>query len=205
MRGLLLDLDRTLVDLQTYTDYEAALVDLEERLGDLPGAEVPDTYWRPATLRAMEVLTALAGDDRWHVASEVIEAHELAAVPRSTAMDGLDVFLAGIAGMPAAVVTLTGPEAARRALDRHGIDLPVVVGRRADLAPKPAPDQLLAAARLLGMEPGDLTMIGDSSWDGEAAVGAGTGFVGVGSKDFGPSTPVGRDLVEVLGLLRGAG
>jgi len=202
--GLLLDLDRTLVDIQTFTDYETAVADLEERFGDLPGADVPQTYWRPATLRAMEVLTAWIGDDRWQEASDIIETHELAAVPQSVAMPGLVAFLEGIAGVPAAVVTLTSTGAAHRALQRHGIDVPVVVGRRADLAPKPAPDQLLAAATLLGVDPQDLTMIGDSSWDGDAAHAAGTGFIGIGSKEFGPATPVGGDLIEVLALLREA-
>ncbi len=44
MSGLLIDLDRTLVDIQTFTDYEAAIANLEERFGDLPGADVPQTY-----------------------------------------------------------------------------------------------------------------------------------------------------------------
>jgi phosphoglycolate phosphatase-like HAD superfamily hydrolase len=201
MIGLLLDLDRTLVDLQTFTDYEAALTDLEKRFGNLPGADVPATYWRPATLRAMEVLTALSGDDRWQQASDIIERHELAAVRESVAMPGLGVFLDAIADVPVAVVTLCGAEAARRALERHGIDIPLVIGRRLDLRPKPAPDQILAGATALDMAPNDLTMIGDSSWDRDAALAAGAGFVGVGSKDFGPETPVAATLDEVLSLL----
>lgn len=201
MSGLLIDLDRTLVDLQTFTDYEAALADLESSLGDLPGADVPQTYWRPATLRSMEVLTALSGDDRWQQASNIIETHELAAVPKSTAMPGLAVFLDAIVGRPVAVVTLCGPEAANRTLEQHGIDIPIVIGRRFDLRPKPAPDQILAGAAALERAPSELTMIGDSSWDRDAALAAGAGFVGVGSKDFGPETPVARTLDEVLALL----
>jgi len=201
MSGLLIDLDRTLVDLQTFTDYEAALTDLEERFGDLPGADVPATYWRAATLRAMEVLTALSGDDCWQQASDMIETHELAAVPKSVAMPGLGVFLDAIVGRPVAVVTLCGPEAAHLALERHGINIPLVVGRRFDLQPKPAPDQILAGAAAIDMAPRELTMIGDSSWDRDAALSAGAEFVGVGSKDFGPETPVAKSLDGVLSLL----
>ncbi len=51
----------------------------------------------------MEVLTAWIDDDRWQEASHIIEAHELAAVPHSTAMPGLATFLEGIAGWPAVV------------------------------------------------------------------------------------------------------
>ena len=200
MKALLLDLDRTLVDVQSFTDYEASVVDLEARFGELPGSDIPETYWRPATLRAMEVLVAWAGDPRWQEASDLIEAHELAAVEVSTPMPGVARFVDAIAGIPTVVVTLMGPAAARAALDRHGIDLPVI-GRRVDLRPKPAPDQLLAGAELLGVEASACTMVGDSSWDHGAAVAAGAGFVGVGSTDFPPGVPVAADLVTALGLL----
>jgi len=200
VRGLLVDLDRTLVDVQSFTDYGAALVDLETRFGELPSSRVPATYWRSATLRAMEVLVAWAGDPRWQEASELVEAHELAAVEASRPMPGVERFVAAIAGIPTVVVTLMGPAAARAALDRHGIDLPVV-GRRVELRPKPAPDQLVAAAELVGVAVSACTMVGDSSWDHEAAVAAGAGFVGVGSTDFPPGVPVAADLVEALSLL----
>ncbi len=201
MSGLLIDLDRTLVDLQTFTDYETAVAELERCFGDLPGADMPQTYWRPATFRAMEVLAALSGGDRWQHASDIIETYELAAVPESAAMPGLAVFLDAIADRQVAVVTLSGTEAANRALRQHGIDVPLVIGRRFDLQPKPAPDQILAGAAALDMAPSELTMIGDSSWDRDAALAAGAKFVGVGSKDFGPETLVASTLDGVLELL----
>ncbi len=200
IHGLLLDLDRTLVDVQSFTDYEAAVADLEARFGELPGSDIPETYWRPATLRAMEVLVAWAGDPRWQEASDLIEAHELAAVEVSTPMPGVERFVTTIAGIPTMVVTLMGPTAARAALDRHGIDLPVV-GRRVDLRPKPSPDQLLAAAELLGVDASSCTMVGDSSWDHGAATAAGCRFVGVGSTDFGPGVTVVDDLAAALDAL----
>ncbi len=64
MSGPLIDLDRALIDVQTIADLEAAVADLEERFGDLPGAGVPQTYWRPVTLRAMKVPTTWISDER---------------------------------------------------------------------------------------------------------------------------------------------
>jgi len=202
MTVLLLDLDRTLVDVQSFTDYERALADLRERFGELPGAATPETYWRPATVRAMAVLVALIGDARWQEASDLIESHEMAAVVSSTAMAGLGSFLEATRNMPKAVVTLMGPSAARATLDRHGIGADGLVGRRADLRPKPAADQLLAGALLLDVEPAACVMVGDSTWDRDAARAAGMRFVGVGRADFEDDTLVADDLGGVVELLR---
>jgi phosphoglycolate phosphatase-like HAD superfamily hydrolase len=44
---------------------------------------------------------------------------------------------------------------------------------------KPNAEPLLAAAAELGLEPDQLTMIGDAIWDGEAARRCGTHFIGL--------------------------
>lgn len=201
MTVLLLDLDRTLVDVQSYTDYEAAVRALEARFGELPDAAGPETYWRPATRRAMDVLLAWSGMPWWEEASAIVEAHELAAVTASTPMPALEGFLAATAEVPRVVVTLMGPAAARATLDHHGVGIGPLVGREPHLAPKPAADQVLAGLDLLGASPADAVMVGDSSWDAEAARAAGVRFVGVGSSDFGPEVPVAADLAGVVDLL----
>lgn len=186
--AVLLDLDRTLVDVQSSTDYAAALADVERLIGGWDDPPTPPTGWDVPTRRAMGVLVALSGDPRWQQVSDVIEAHERAAVSSSTAMPGLAAALQRTAGMPRAVVTLMGPGAAAAALAAHGVDVAVVVGRRSDLAVKPAPDQVLVACRALDVDPVDAVMVGDSSWDAGAAVAAGCGFVGVtlgGRSEFG--------------------
>ena len=177
--AVLFDLDRTLVDVQSTTDYGAALRDVEALLGRWEDPPVPPTGWDGPTRRAMGVLVGLAGDARWQAVSDLVEAHELAAATRSTAMPGLAEALATTAGVPRAVVTLMGPAAARAALQHHDIPIDVVVGRRPDLAVKPAPDQLLAACQALQVAPGDAAMVGDSTWDARAATAAGCRFVGV--------------------------
>ncbi len=85
-RALLLDLDRTLVDLQSFTDYAAALSDVEALLGRWSGADVPETDWDQPTMACMSVLHSLLGDPRWRQVSDAIAVHELAAVDQSTLM-----------------------------------------------------------------------------------------------------------------------
>ncbi len=179
MSAILFDLDRTLVDVQSYTDYPAALADVEAMIGAWEDPPTPPTGWDGSTRRCMGILVALSGDERWQAVSDVIEHHELDAVGRSQAMPGLTEALATTERLPCAVVTLLPPRAARAALDRHGIAIEHVVGRRPDLRPKPAPDQLLEGCRLLGVHRADAIMIGDSTWDQRAAEAAGCGFTGV--------------------------
>lgn len=83
-------------------------------------------------------------------------------------------------------MTLLADKPARAALQRHEVDIPVVVSRSADLRPKPAPDQIIEACRLLGVCPSGTVMIGDSTRDAQAASRAGCRFVGV------PATVAGR-------------
>jgi phosphoglycolate phosphatase len=198
VKALLLDLDRTLIDIQSYTDYAAALEDLTRELGEVAEVEVPATGWDSPTIRCMQILVALAGRPEWERASDLIERRELAALPSSQAMPGLgELFETLSGGLPVAVVTLLGPNATSQVLEMHGVDVPVTVPRRPDLRPKPAPDQLLEACRRLGVKPGETVMVGDSTWDQEAAAAAGAGFIGVTNSrpsEFPPGTKTVSDL-----------
>lgn len=204
MRAVLFDLDRTLVDLQTYTDYGAALADVEALVGAWDDPPTPATDWDTPTQSCMSILVALSGDPRWTEASDLITAHELLAVPLSHAMPRLEQAMSLSEHLPRAVVTLLAEEPARAALRHHGVDIPVLVPRRADLRPKPAPDQIVEACRLLGVAPSEAVMIGDSSWDSEAAANAGCGFVGVAATSTGPfrwgsGVATAPDLVGAIG------
>ena len=205
MRAVLFDLDRTLVDLQTYTDYAAALADVEVLVGAWKDPPTPATDWDTPTQRCMSILVALSGDPRWTEVSDLITAHELQAIPLSHPMPRLAEAMVRTDHLPRAVVTLLSEEPARTALAYHGVDIPVLVPRRADLRPKPAPDQVVEACRLLGVSPSDAVMIGDSSWDSEAASDAGCTFVGVaatesGGSHFGSDVPTAADLVVALDI-----
>jgi phosphoglycolate phosphatase-like HAD superfamily hydrolase len=200
MSAILFDLDRTLIDVQTHTDYPAALRDVEAVVGAWDDPPTPPTGWDGPTRRAMGILVALSGDDRWSQVSDLIKRHELAGVEASEAMPGLAEILEASARLPRAVVTLLPPGAARAALDRHGVEIEVVIGRRPDLRPKPAPDQLLEACRRLGVHHADAIMIGDSTWDHAAAVAAGCGFTGLtnhGPNEFPDGVEVFPDLAAL--------
>ena len=202
--AVLFDLDRTLVDVQSHTDYAAALADVEQAIGGWEHPPTPPTGWDGPTRRAMGVLVALAGDGRWQAVSDVIERHESAAVTRATAMPGLRTALECPARRPRAVVTLLPATTARAVLDRFEIPIATLIPRRADLAPKPAPDQLAVAIARLGVPPARTTMLGDSTWDAEAADAAGCRFVGItngGRSEFPATVVVAANLVEAVALL----
>lgn len=202
-RGLLIDFDRTLVDLQSHTDYPAAAAALDSELGPVDLVDVPATGWRSETHRAMATLVALVDHpERWRLASEIIERFELAAVGEAIPMPGLQPFLAMTAGVPRAIVTLLSAAPIDAACHRFGIGIEVRMTRRPDVPPKPSPEPVLAACSAIDEEPAAVAMVGDSSWDEAAAAAAGVWFIGVGADGrFGPQTVVAPDLVAAGKLL----
>jgi beta-phosphoglucomutase-like phosphatase (HAD superfamily) len=78
-----------------------------------------------------------------------------------------------------AVVTNTQKTLATSIVERAGATPDVVVGGGDAPRGKPAPDSLLLASRLLEVGPEDAWMVGDTSFDQEAARDAGIWFVGV--------------------------
>jgi phosphoglycolate phosphatase len=204
-RSLLLDLDRTLVDVQSFTDYATAVADVTRALGSIDLGELPETAWAAPTRHAMAILSALADDhDRWRRADAIITAHERAAVAAAEAMPGLAEFLDVTADRPRVIVTLMGREAMDQVCERFGIDIPRRVARRAGLVPKPAPDQVVAACRLLGVPPSAAVMLGDSTWDRQAALAAGAAFIGLTNgrpSEFPPGTRLASNLEEAAVLV----
>ena len=209
--ALLLDLDRTLIDLQSFTDYSAALADLQVLLGEWPDADVPDTDWDRPTQACMSVLHSLLGDPRWHAVSDAIAMHERAAVPRAVVMPTVADSLEGLRPVRVAVVTLLPPDVARDVLLEHGIGVGVgepvdlVIGRDARIRPKPWPDGLLAACTQLGTRPEHAIMIGDATWDQEAAARAGADFIGVPSSpaSFAAEVAVAPTFASAIGRVLG--
>ncbi len=85
-QAILFDLDRTLVDLQSFTDYAAAWESVRALLGESSAATVPETDWDRPTQACMSALVAVAGTSIWQEASDAIARHERAAIPESMAM-----------------------------------------------------------------------------------------------------------------------
>ena len=149
--------------MQSFTDYAAAwqvLVGGEITApADTEVVELPTTTWDRPTLACMAALANWAGHPGWQVVSDEIERFESAAVERSVMMPGAAQALERLAAGSVAVATLMGPTAARASLARHGLAVAEVFGRQDGLAPKPAPDQLLAACRALGVSPAHTLMV----------------------------------------------
>ena len=82
--------------------------------------------------------------------------------------------------IPSVVVTNT-PSPLGGELVAHIAATPeTVIGGNDVPLPKPAPDMLLRACEMLGVEPDQAVMVGDSRFDREAARAAGCRFIGVG-------------------------
>ena len=209
VRAILLDLDRTLVDLQSFTDYAAALADVRELVGDWDDADVPDTDWTGPTQACMSVLHSLLGDPRWQEVSAAIAVHERAAIPRSHPMPTVAATVDRLVHLPTAVVTLLPVDVATEVLVANGIGvgpgqaIDLVVGRDPVIRPKPEPDGVLAACRRFGVAPGAAVMIGDSSWDAGAADRAGVAFIGVPPDAFGPERLTVETLAAAVRLAMG--
>jgi len=111
------------------------------------------------------------------------------------------------ARLPLALVTNTPGPLARAILERAGLGVDAVVGGTDVPNAKPAPDIVLAAARRLGVAPVESVLVGDTSFDREAARAAGARFVGLGidgDPELGSAGTLRalRDLLELPGLLR---
>jgi len=102
-------------------------------------------------------------------------------------------------GIPTAVVTNTHSVIARAMLEAVGVIPHALVGSSDVPMPKPAPDMLFRACQVLGTEPWDVLMVGDSLFDKQAAAAAGCSFAGLGVA--GNFTI--RGLREVLGIVDG--
>jgi phosphoglycolate phosphatase len=204
--AVLLDLDKTLVNVEDGIDYCAALAELRARLPDAVGDVGTETSWGRCTRPVIGVLGALAGTPAWPDAAAIVERFEVAGVPRSFAMPGLADLLRVIDPARAAIVTLLGPAATAQVIERHiAIRPAVVVARDPTLRPKPAPDQALEALRRLGVSAAGAVMVGDSEVDEATARAAGIRFIGVsnGRPDhrFGGDRTVVADLHGVAELL----
>ena len=149
---------------------------------------MPDTDWDRATFACMSVLHVFLDDPRWGAVSDAIAVHERAAIPRSRLMPTIEDIRGVLTEIPTAVITLLPADVAVAVLDYHdlemGREIDFVIGRDPRIKPKPEPDGVLEACRLLGVDAGDAVMVGDSTWDAQAAQAAGAAFVGVPADGF---------------------
>ncbi|HJL42116.1 MAG TPA: HAD-IA family hydrolase [Myxococcales bacterium LLY-WYZ-16_1] len=205
-RTLLLDLDKTLINVEDHTDYCAAVEAARSHLGRIPDApDVPDTSWGRCTKVAMDVLVTLSGRPEWEEVSSLFEDFEARGAERAEAMPGLHDFLRAIAGRPRAIVTLCGPRSANRVCERHDVEVDAIVTRSPEARIKPAPDQVQQALAALNAQPESSVMIGDSAWDEGAARAAGVAFIGLTNgkptRQFSADCPLASNLTEAIPLI----
>ncbi len=105
-------------------------------------------------------------------------------------------------GLGVGVITNTPSSLARQILQSAALEPDVVVGGSDVAKAKPAPDVIFRACEMLGVEPWDALVVGDSRYDKQAAAAAGAPFVGIGGIEGNFTI---KDLGQVLGIVDGLG
>ena len=103
-------------------------------------------------------------------------------------------------GVATAVITNTPSTLARQALEGASLVPNALVSGGDVAAPKPAPDVIFRACEVLGVEPWDALVVGDSDYDKEAAAAAGAPFAGIGGIQGNYTL---SDLRQVLAIVEG--
>jgi HAD superfamily hydrolase (TIGR01549 family) len=155
IRGIIFDLDNTLVDSRL--DFDAM-----RREMDLPAGL--------AILEAIDRLPAAQADR----CREILHRHELAGAERATLLPGVAELLAEVSrrGLAQAIATRNSKPIAEATLRRLGIQIELVLTR--DCGPiKPDPWPVLRACQQWGTRPAEVAVIGDYRFDIECGRAAG--------------------------------
>lgn len=155
VRGVIFDLDGTLVDSQL--DFEAIRRDLE----------IPDGQ---GVLETLKHLAAEEAERKW----AILDAHEMHGANIATINPGVVELLQLLEGqgVPIAVLTRNSRRAADRAMERLGLSLPLVISRD-DAPPKPDPTAIHQICEQWGFEPREVVLVGDFHYDLTTAHNAG--------------------------------
>ena len=147
IRGLIFDLDGTLVD--SGLDFEQ----MRCEMGLAPGSPLLESL---ASLSDAEA-------ERCHL---ILARHERAGAERAVLMPGVAEFLAQVVerGIRCAVFTRNGREVARQTLDRLGLRFEIIVARE-DAPIKPNPTGILGICKSWGLQPTEVAMVGDYRFD----------------------------------------
>jgi phosphoglycolate phosphatase/AHBA synthesis associated protein len=109
------------------------------------------------------------------------------------------------AGIPTAVITNTPTSMAHGILAAAGLSPATVVGGTDVAAPKPAPDMVRFALVRLNVAPGEAIVIGDTTYDREAADAAGVPFAGYQLDGGGVRLSGLGEVLQLVGINEGKG
>ncbi|HET6882205.1 MAG TPA: HAD family hydrolase [Pirellulales bacterium] len=156
IRGLIFDLDGTLVDSRLDFDLMRHEMGLPEK--------------QPI----LEALARLA-EPRRQQCWTILDRHEREGAERATLMPGVAELIQALAarGMRRAVFTRNGRQATLRTLERLELAFEPVVARE-DAPPKPDPTGIWKICASWGLPPAEVAMVGDYRFDIEAGHRAGT-------------------------------
>jgi phosphoglycolate phosphatase len=165
------DMDGTMIDStqvvpEAFVRAVAALDAPPVNVGDVVAA-----YWRGTP---EVILSYLVGRQLTHAECDVYyrELDGVRVSPYPGVATTLDALRSK--GLPVVVFTGASARAAGTLLRAAGLDVDIIIGGDQVQHPKPAPDGMLRAARMLGSAPGRLVLIGDSALDLRAAKAAGS-------------------------------
>ena len=201
-RAIIFDLDGTLVDtVGTRVDSWMAVFPKfgiepdPEYLAPLMGSDGKDRARLVAERYGVELAP---GDDAEIDVQAGAEFRVLNADPRvlPAVLETLEALTDR--GMPWAVATSSLPDDARESVQAIGLRAMPIICDGADVEhAKPAPDLLLKAAGLLGVDPTETWYVGDSRWDMVAAKAAGMRAIAVqtGATTAESLTEAGADVI----------
>jgi HAD superfamily hydrolase (TIGR01509 family) len=187
-RAILFDMDGTLTE--PYLDFPRMK------------AEMGIALDRPI----LEALAEMTPDER-RCAEVILHRHEEIAAAGSSLNAGCRELIALLDELKirSALITRNSPTSVSTVLTTHSLAFAVTITRD-DAPPKPLPDALHRACRVLGVDEADAWMVGDGQYDVEAGLAAGVRPVWV---SHGKDRPFAaepwrtvRDLCELSDLLR---
>ena len=173
--GVLFDLDGTLVD-SVYQHVRIWHDVLAEHGWNVPHWKVHRGIGLPSERLLSYLLGERPADAEKMAAEHGKRFLEQAGTLRSTL--GAEALLDELEerGVPFCAVTSAGPDTRDALFKALSRTLPNCTPKSGE---KPNPEPLLAAAAELGLDPDQVTMIGDAVWDGEAARRCGAHFIGL--------------------------